>query len=147
MSRKGRVRLVVGLLIAAVAVAAIVLWPSKGNSADKSPSKSDVKASPTAPSATQQYFNSLSQAIKVGNLEQQKLYVAEKFQASFTTPMFPKGTTVTFQADTLISDAPNTGSIKATADGQVYTVLLVKELNESTGKYVWHISATKEEQG
>lgn len=145
MSRKGLLAIV--LVLVCAATAAIILWPSKGNSADESRSKPDVKASPTAPSATQQYFNSLSQAIKVGSLEQQRSYVAERFQPTFTTPMFPKGTTVTFRADTLISDAPNTGSIKATVNGQIYTVLLVKELNESTDKYVWHISDTEEAKG
>lgn len=147
MSRKGRVRLIVGLLIAAVAVAAIVLWPSKSDNDDASTKTPQTKASPTAPSATQQYFDGLSKAIKAGDVEQQRSYVAERFQPTFTTLMFPKGTTVTFRADTLISDAPNTGSIKATVNGQVYTVLLVKELNESTGKYVWHISDTEEAKG
>ena len=150
MSRKGRIRLVVGLLVAAVAVAAIVLWPSKGNSADKAGQQPTATPTHVVKSADQQYFDSLSQAIKAGDLQKQATYVAlgpdGKFRANFIqrgVPMLPKGSTVTFLANTLVTDSPNTGGVKAVVvkNGvkSTVSVLLLKE-KDNAGHMVWHIT-------
>jgi len=159
---KGRPILVILLIVAGIAAAAIMLWPSKGNTTDKGTAAAAPSATATQPSPTQLYFNGISKAIKAGDLQQQAQYVAfgpdGKFRADFIrhgVPMFPAGTTVTFRADTLVTDSPNTGGVKATStttdkNGAVvkttYTVLLVKE-KDSAGNAVWHISDTEEVKG
>lgn len=144
MSRKGL--LGIGLLLACIAAVAIILWPSEGSSADKNTDTPQAKATPTAPSATAQYFNDISKAVKAGDLQQQASYVAEYVRQDFLRGgvlMFPKGTTVAFQEDTLVAETPTTGHIKATVSGTRYVVLLVKE-KDSAGHMVWHISDTEE---
>lgn len=144
---KGRARLLILLVAAIIAVAAIALWPSKGNTTDKDAGTTAAapSASPSAPSQEQLYFKGISDAVKTGNLPQQALYVSSEIRKGFVkanTPMFPKGTKLVFKTNTLVADTSTTGHITATAGGTDYLVLLLKEKDDS-GKLVWHISDTE----
>lgn len=139
------------LVFVGIVAAAVIFWPFKSDNATGTEAKAGTPTpSATTPSSTQLYFNSISKAIKDGDLQKQATYVAlgpdGKFRADFVRRgvlMLPKGSTVTFLADTLVTDSPNTGGVKAIVvkNGvkSTVTVLILKE-KDSTGRMVWHIT-------
>lgn len=145
------------LLIAAlIAILAVMQKPSGGTNKGKAAATPSASASATAPSKVQRYFDGISKAIRNGDLHQQSLYVADQFRGDFVTRgvlMFPKGTMVTFKANTLVTDSPNTGGVKAvstvhdkngTTVSTNYVILLLKE-KDASGHTVWHITDTEKD--
>ena len=153
--KKGLLRLLGVAVFVAVVAAVVFFWPFKSDNTPGTEAEAAPKPSPsaTAPDQTTLYFNGVSKAIKAGDLQQQSQYVANNFRADFIQGdvlMFPKGTTVKFERNTLVADSKATGHIKAVAstNGTTthYVVLLDKE-TDSTGRSVWHISHTEKVNG
>lgn len=145
-AKKGLALVAVGVAVALV----VILWPTKssGTSQDNKP-RATPTASATADSETTRYFKGLSKAIQNGNLTAQSVYVADQVRADFVAGgvlMFPRGTSIVFQPDTLVAETATTGHIKAVSNTTHYVVLLIKE-KDGRGKLVWHISDTEEVKG